>query len=87
MGEPADVVTTLTPTAANTSRISLFAPFMIMRFAPKGLSVRARTSPTSLFASSGPENPIASIPNPPASQIAATSFGLFIAPIGPWMIG
>ena len=82
-GEPAEVVTVFTPASARISRIFGLAGFIIIRFAPKGLSVNALTSPTRRFASSGLLNPRASIPKAPASQMAAIIFGLFSAAIGP----
>ena len=87
VGEPADVVTNLTPWSITNSAMLGSRTNAWAMFTPNGLSVRSRIRRiSSLTASSSPED-VSMIPQAPARDTAEASWLRAIQPIGACTIG
>ena len=72
-GSPPARMTWLTPRSAHTSISASSSGCMVIRLTPNGAAVRARAPAISASSSSGPRDPQATTPKPPALDTAATN--------------
>ncbi len=87
VGEPAEVVTNLTPWSITNSAIAGSRTNAWAMLTPNGRSVRSRILRiSSLTASSSPDD-VSMIPHAPACDTAEASCDRAIHPIGAWTIG
>src|SRR6188768_2433154 len=87
VGEPADVVTNLTPWSITNSAMAGSRTKAWAMFTPNGASVRSRILRISSFTVSSSPDDVSMIPHAPHRLTAEASCDRAIQPIGAWTIG